>query len=619
MARLKIAYIGGGSTRAAGTMASFIEQGANFAGSEIVLIDLDAERLELIRGLAERMAAAKGVDLTVSATTDRRAGLDGCDAILTSYRPGGFEARVLDERIPLAHGVIGQETQGPGGFFMALRSIHVMREILDDVAVACPGARIFNYTNPVNIVAQAVTDHSDVPFVSLCEGPIVYPEETPEAAGSTRRGSTCRASGSTTPPGACGTATTARTWLPLLAGGLRAARARPELGRRRADAAAGGGDGRAAERVLPVLLLRGRGPARAAGQADDARRGHPRLGARLLGPLRRAGAQRRAGARSGRSRGGIHELELAIDCMDAVYNDRGETLPVNVPNQGSVPGFPDTLVVETLGHCDADGVRPLPMPGLPTHLRGLVEALAEYQQAAADAAWSGDARDGVRALAAHPLVRSIDLAERLYAELAAAHRDYLPARLLPDAWGDELRPPLALLEGEWRRPRRRGHRGPASARHGSGTGHDPAPPCGREHLVGPVEVLERREQRVAVGGGDLKLVLLAGRRRHQACSMTHRSGAPRGVNRVLRTIEPWISIGNGGTDALALERDLAHHRVARSSHSWRLRSSWRSNGCRRAAMIGAIHSGTSISRSAVGERVGARGSGRRKGRSGRRL
>ena len=58
-----------------------------------------------------------------------------------------------------------------------------MQGILDDIAVACPGARIFNYTNPVNIVAQAVTDHSDVPFVSLCEGPIVFPEELAEAAG----------------------------------------------------------------------------------------------------------------------------------------------------------------------------------------------------------------------------------------------------------------------------------------------------------------------------------------------------------------------------------------------------------------------------------------------------
>jgi 6-phospho-beta-glucosidase len=132
-----------------------------------------------------------------------------------------------------------------------------------------------------------------------------------------------------------------------------------------------------------------------------------------------------------RSRGGIHELELAIDCMDAVFNDRAEVLPVNVPNRGTVPGFADTLVVETLGRCDRHGIEPLPLPGLPTYLRGLVDALAEYQQAAADAAWSGDARDAVRALAAHPLVRSLDVAERLYNEMALAQRDLLPERLLP--------------------------------------------------------------------------------------------------------------------------------------------------------------------------------------------
>src|SRR3712207_1889762 len=60
VARLKIASIGGGSTRAAGTMASFIEQRDNFAGSEFVLITLDADRLDLIRGLAERMARSRG-------------------------------------------------------------------------------------------------------------------------------------------------------------------------------------------------------------------------------------------------------------------------------------------------------------------------------------------------------------------------------------------------------------------------------------------------------------------------------------------------------------------------------------------------------------------------------
>src|SRR5919202_6971091 len=175
MARIKLAYIGGGSTRAPGTMASFVAKGENFDGSEIVLVDLDAERLALVKRLADRMARAQGLDLRVTATTDRRAALQDCDAVLTSFRPGGFEARYLDESIPLRHGVIGQETQGPGGFFMALRSIHVMQGIIADMEAVCPRARLFNYTNPINLVSEAITHHTDIPTVSLCEGPIIFP------------------------------------------------------------------------------------------------------------------------------------------------------------------------------------------------------------------------------------------------------------------------------------------------------------------------------------------------------------------------------------------------------------------------------------------------------------
>src|SRR5262249_27551924 len=167
------AYIGGGSTRAPGTMASFVAQGEQFNGSEVVLIDLVEERLEIVGTIARKMAHARGLDLTIRTTTNRRDRLHDCDAVLTSFRPGGFEARYLDESIPLKHGVIGQETQGPGGFFMALRSIHVMKDIVADMEAACPKARLFNYTNPINIVSEAVTHHTEIPTVSLCEGPIV--------------------------------------------------------------------------------------------------------------------------------------------------------------------------------------------------------------------------------------------------------------------------------------------------------------------------------------------------------------------------------------------------------------------------------------------------------------
>src|SRR5579871_5458874 len=183
MARIKLAYIGGGSTRAAGTMASFVHQGENFNGSEIVLIDLDPERLEIVQTLARKMAKVRGLDLTFTTTTDRRAGLRDCDAVLTSFRPGGFEARYLDESIPLRHGIIGQETQGPGGFFMALRSIHVTQGIIEDMERVCPRARLFNYTNPINIVSEAVTHHTGIPAISFCEGPIVANRDFAEMAG----------------------------------------------------------------------------------------------------------------------------------------------------------------------------------------------------------------------------------------------------------------------------------------------------------------------------------------------------------------------------------------------------------------------------------------------------
>jgi 6-phospho-beta-glucosidase len=432
MARIKIAYIGGGSTRGAGTMASFVQQGASFAGSEIVLVDLDEDHLQLVQRLARRMASAAGVDLTVSATTDRRAGLDGCDAVLTSFRPGGFEARAVDERLPLAHDVIGQETHGPGGFFMALRSVHAMQPILDDMATACPGATIFNYTNPVNLVSQAVADHSDVPIISLCEGPIVFPRMLAAIAGLDPDRLDVHSVGLNHGSWSVRHTYGGEDLIPLL-------RARWDEVRDRTDQPA------PARRMLQLAAVMGSVPsgyflnyyferevleelkAKPTTRAEDILgwvpgywehyREQAELDAPELDPAR--------------SRGGIHELELAIDCMDAMYNDRGEELPVNVPNRGSVAGLPDGLVVETRARVDRDGVHPCDMPSLPPHLLGLVAALGCYQQAAADAAWSGDANDGVRALAAHPLVRSLDVAERLYAEMAAAHRPYLPDRLVP--------------------------------------------------------------------------------------------------------------------------------------------------------------------------------------------
>jgi 6-phospho-beta-glucosidase len=130
-----------------------------------------------------------------------------------------------------------------------------------------------------------------------------------------------------------------------------------------------------------------------------------------------------------RSRGGIHELELGIDVMDAIFNDRKEVWYVNVPNHASVADFPNDLVVETVGYVDRNGIAPLAMGHLPRPVAGLVKMLGEYQALTAEAAWSGTRADAVRALASHPLVFSLRKAEAIYDDMAAAHRHLLPERL----------------------------------------------------------------------------------------------------------------------------------------------------------------------------------------------
>jgi 6-phospho-beta-glucosidase len=433
MARIKLAYVGGGSTRAPGTMASLIAQGDNFAGSEVVLIDLDAERLALVRTLAEKLARCRGIDLVVSATTDRRAGLTDCDAVLSSYRPGGFAARVLDESIPLKHGVIGQETQGPGGFFMALRAIHVIQGIVAEMEAVCPKAYLINYTNPVNIVAEAVSHHSPIPVVSLCEGPIVYPRAAVAAAGLDPARLDVVSIGLNHGSWSVRHLIDGQDVTPALNEASERRRGDPTLDpavRRQLVLAAAMGSIPSEyfqyyyfkEEVLAELR------AKPTTRAQDIMAAVPDYWAHY----REQAETDCPSLDPARSRGGIHELELAIDVLDAIFNDRGEIWPVNVPNRGAIADLPDDLVVESVGYVDAAGVAPLVQGNLPPQVAGLVKMLGAYQALAAEAAWRGTRREAIRALASNPLCFSLPLAEAIYDELAAAHRDYLPDRLLRD-------------------------------------------------------------------------------------------------------------------------------------------------------------------------------------------
>ena len=433
MAKIKLAYIGGGSTRAPGTMAAFINQAANFDGSHFVLVDIHAERLALVHKLAVKMAAEAGANITISATTDRRAALQDCDVVLTSFRPGGFEARYIDESIPLKHGVIGQETQGPGGFFMALRSINVIKGIVKDIEEICPNAFLINYTNPINIVSEAVTQNSKVKTISLCEGPIVFPRWYAEVIGLDPNKLETTMVGLNHGCWSTQHLYDGEDFLPLLEEGY----ARISV------------DGHTPEhvrRMVRLAVTMGSLPAHYFQYFYFKNEIAGELQARL--PATRASdildevphywQHYREQAESegistldpALSRGGILELELAVDVIDAIVNDRQERWPVNVPNGGALPDFAADLVVEVPAYVGKNGAAPITCGRLPAHVSGLVQQLACYQQATARAGWSGSRIDAIRALASHPLVPGLDMAETLYDEMAPLLKKHLPRRLL---------------------------------------------------------------------------------------------------------------------------------------------------------------------------------------------
>ena len=156
---MKIAVIGGGSTYTPELVSGLSRERDRIGVRELVLHDIDAERREIVGGLAARMLERQGFDGTLDVTGELDRALDGADFVLVQIRVGGQAARLSDETVPLACGCIGQETTGAGGLAKALRTVPVVLEIAERVReLASPDAWIVDFTNPVGIVTRSLLD-----------------------------------------------------------------------------------------------------------------------------------------------------------------------------------------------------------------------------------------------------------------------------------------------------------------------------------------------------------------------------------------------------------------------------------------------------------------------------
>src|SRR5512141_1229493 len=157
---VKVAVVGGGSTYTPELVEGFVTRGDRLPVDELVLLDIDPERLAIVGGLAQRQLRRVGWDGTLSLTGDRDAALEGANFVIVQLRVGGNKARFKDETIPLEFDCIGQETTGAGGFAKALRTVPIVLELAELTAeIGAPGAWFVDFTNPTGLVTQALLDH----------------------------------------------------------------------------------------------------------------------------------------------------------------------------------------------------------------------------------------------------------------------------------------------------------------------------------------------------------------------------------------------------------------------------------------------------------------------------
>jgi 6-phospho-beta-glucosidase len=421
---IKVCVIGAGSSYTPELMEGLIEKSDELPVAELALMDIDRRKLEIVGGLARRMVAASGREMSVSLTLNRREALAGAQYVISQIRVGGMEARILDEKIPPRFGVIGQETTGPGGFAKALRTIPVALSIARDMEELAPGAFLLNFTNPAGLITEALSRYSNVPTIGLCNLPIGVEMRQAKAFGVDRSQVRLDWVGLNHLNWVRGVSIDGEdVWSQVFEREVEAARQQEDDGWNFSAS------------ILQTLEMM------PCGYLNYYYR-HSQILEKQLHAERTRGEevreieqqlmelyqdpQLKEKPRLLEKRGGAYYSKAAVSLISALANDKREVHIVNTRNQGAVPGLPEAAVVEVAAVIGASGAKPVPVQPMPAEIRGLVQVVKAYEELAAVAGAEGDRRRALQALAAHPLTPSFAAAEGLLEALLEAHREHLP-------------------------------------------------------------------------------------------------------------------------------------------------------------------------------------------------
>ena len=434
MSGLKIVVIGGGSSYTPELIEGLLNRYHEMPVASLWLVDIEEgkEKVEIIAGLARRMIAKAGLTIEVVATLDRESALRDADFVCSQFRAGCLDARISDERISLKYGLIGQETNGLGGFANACRTIPIALEIAADMERLCPDAWLLNFTNPSGMVTEAILRHSRIKAVGLCNVPVIMQKGiTTLLQCADEKEVVIQVAGLNHFIFVRQILHKGKEWLPEVIAEINAGRD-PLVPRNippfrwpshllqglgmipcaylryyymkddllRQELAEAGGEGTRGEVVkqLEKILF------------DQYRDPHLAVKPKAL-----------------EGRGGQYYSEAACELMNAIYNDKRIIMHVNTRNNGAINGLPDDCAVEVSSLITASGPLPLNVAPFPEDTLRLLQLMKSFEQLTIEPALTGNRHTAWRALMLNPLIVSGEKLELALDEVIAENRQWLPA------------------------------------------------------------------------------------------------------------------------------------------------------------------------------------------------
>ncbi len=450
---MKITIVGGAGVRTPLFMRSLVRQAPDLGLSVVTLMDRDEEKLALIGALCGEVVRLADNPFALELSTDIRQALVGADFVVTTIRVGQEAGRVLDERIALKHGVLGQETTGPGGFAMALRSIPAILECADLMAEICPAAWLINFTNPAGLVTQAITAaRPSLHVAGICDAPPSMLRNVARALDRRTEDLTFDLFGLNHLSWISAARLDGEDLLPRLLADDALLASMPELPFEPALLRL---LGLIPNEYLYYYYYRERAVANI-GRARETRSEQiQRLSAALLDHLREADPRRnperglailsdyllaRSGSYMSAETGGTMDTGVdsvahgeqsdgyagvALAVIRAVTAGDKPRIVLNTPNRGIISGLDDNDVIETFCTVDQTGVIPLPVGAIPEHAMALIRDVKRYERLTVEAIAQRSRDTAVMALMAHPLVGSYSLATSLVDDYLIAHQPYI--------------------------------------------------------------------------------------------------------------------------------------------------------------------------------------------------